>query len=166
MKILTNENQAYNISQVPEKIENLNYCVLDYSNQADVDYYFLPLLFLESFYSPCIDIKIGQYSIQMPLDWSVVIGDINLGDLEMMPLIYLMDKDFDAFCFNPISGYMPKFCKVEIMNTWPDVRWYFPKLKQGHLLAVPLEDKPQPMCAFFAREINKIPDSLDIRKIF
>jgi hypothetical protein len=166
MRILTNTNHAYSINQIPDKVIDIRYCVLDYSNTNDVDYYFLPLIFLESFHSPCIDIKIGSYSIQMPLDWSLIIGDINLGDLEIMPLVYLMDRDFDAFCFNPIKGYMPKFLKIEVVNTWPDVKWYFPKLKNGHLLAVPLEDKPDPLCVFFVREVNKLPDSIDIRKLF
>lgn len=166
MRILTNDNRSYAINQIPEKVDDIRYCVLDYSNVNDVDYYFLPLIFLESFHSPCIDIKIGPYNIQMPLDWSVIIGDINLGDLEIMPLVYLMDKDFDVFCFNPVKGYMPRFLKLEIINTWPDVKWYFPKLKNGHLLTVPLEDKEDPLCAFFVKEINKLPDIIDIRKIF
>jgi len=102
----------------------------------------------------------------MPLDWSVVIGDMHLGDLEVMPLIYLMDKDFDVFCFNPINGYMPSFLKLEIINTWPDVKWYFPKLKNGHMLAVPLTDEENPLCAFFVKDVGKIPDNLDIRKMF
>jgi len=102
----------------------------------------------------------------MPLDWSVIIGDMHLGDLEVMPLVYLMDKDFDVFCFNPIKGYMPSFLRLEIINTWPDVKWYFPKLKNGHLLAVPLTEGENPLCAFFVKEIGKIPDNLDIRKIF
>lgn len=166
MRILTNNNKAHAINQIPERVDDIRYCVLDYSNTDDVDYYFLPLIFLESFHSPCIDIKIGPYNIQMPLDWSIIIGDINLGDLEIMPLIYLMDKDFDVFCFNPVQGFMPKFLKIEIVNTWPDVKWYFPKLKNGHLLAVPLEDKTDPLCAFFVKETNKLPDVIDIRKLF
>ena len=139
---------------------------MDYSDQSDVDYYFIPLIFLESFNSPCVDIKIGNSNIQMPLDWSVIIGDVNSGDLEIMPLIYLNDKDFDVFTYNPIDGYMPKFTKFEVINIWPDVKWYFPKLKNGHLLAVPLEDGPKPLCAYFIKDIGKVPESIDIRKLF
>jgi hypothetical protein len=126
----------------------------------------MPLVFLESFNSPCVDIKIGPFNIQMPLDWSVVIGDINLGELEVMPLIYLNDKDFDVFAINPISGYMPRYLKFEILNIWADVKWYFPKLKNGHLLAVPLQDTTAPLCALFIKDIGKIPECLDIRQIF
>jgi hypothetical protein len=166
MKILTNNNTTYNLNQVPDPDQDLRFGVLDYSNQNDVDYFFLPLVFLESFNSPCVDLKIGNYNIQMPLDWSVVIGDINSGELEIMPLIYLNDKDFDVFALNPISGYLPSFLKLEIINIWPDVKWYFPKLKNSHLLAVPLSDGPEPLCAFFVKEMAKLPEQLDIRKLF
>jgi len=151
---------------MPSIVDDVQYCVLDYSDQNNVDYYFMPLIFLESFNSPCVDIKIGPHNIQMPLDWSVVIGDINLGELEVMPLIYLNDKDFDVFAFNPINGYMPRYLKFEILNIWPDVKWYFPKLKNGHLLAVPLTTGSEPLCALFIKDIGKVPESLDIRKIF
>ena len=166
MRVLTNYNQTYDINDVPESIDDIRYCVLDYSDLNEVDYYFVPLIFLESFHSPCVDIRIGSHSIQMPLDWSVIIGDINSGDLEIMPLVYLNDKDFDVFTFNPINGYMPKYSKFQVVNIWPDVKWFFPKLKNGTFLAVPLEDGPEPMCAFFIKDLGKLPDSLDIRKLF
>ena len=113
-----------------------------------------------------MDIKIGNTNIQMPLDWSVIIGDINSGDLEIMPLVYLNDKDFDVFTYNPINGYMPKFSKFQVINIWPDVKWYFPKLKNGNFLAVPLEDTESPLCAFFIKDAGKVPESIDIRKLF
>lgn len=166
MRILTNEDAVYNLNSAPDVVDDIRYCVLDYSDQNNVDYYFVPLIFLESFNSPCVDLRIGNFNIQMPLDWSVIIGDINSGDLEVMPIIYLNDKDFDVFVYNPISGYMPKYLKFETVNIWPDVKWYFPKLKNGHLLAVPLSDGPKPLCAYFIKDLGKIPESLDIRKIF
>lgn len=166
MRILTTDNNSYLVNQIPDKVDDIRYCVLDYSNHNDVDYYFLPLIFLESFHSPCIDLRIGKFNIHMPLDWSVIIGDPNLGDLEIMPLIYLMDKDFDVFCFNPVKGYLPSFLRLEIVNTWPDVKWYFPKLKNGHILAVPLEEGENPLCAFFLKDTVKVSEILDIRKMF
>lgn len=165
MKILTNENHSYNLNEVPDDVDDLRFGVLDYSDQNAVDYYFMPLIFLESFNSPCVDMRIGKHNLQMPLDWSVIIGDKNTGEMEIMPLIYLNDKDFEIFCYNPIDGYMPHFLRLEVLNIWPDVKWYFPKLKNGHLLAVPLSDGVRPLCAYFLKDIGKIPESLDIRKL-
>ena len=91
---------------------------------------------------------------------------MNLGDLEIMPLVYLMDKDFDVFCFNPIRGYMPSFLKLEIINTWPDVKWYFPKLKPGQMLAVPLTEGDKPMCAYFIKDISRQSEVVDYSKVW
>ena len=46
-----------------------------------------------------------------------------------------------------------------------EVKWYFPKLKHGHIIAVPLNDKPNPPCVFLAKETNQIPDSFDAGEI-
>ena len=166
MRILTEKNNTFDLNQIPDQVDDLRFCVLDYSDQNDVDYFFNPLIYLESFNSPCVDIKIGSHNIQMPLDWSVLIGDIDSGDLEIMPLVYLNDKDFDVFTYNPINGYMPKYSKFQVVNIWPDVTWYFPKLKNGTFLAVPLEEKEEPLCAFFIKDTSKVPEAIDIRKLF
>ena len=65
MKILTVDNDTYDLGEIPETIDDLRYGVLDYSNQQNVDYYFIPLVFLESFYAPAAVLQIGQYTINM-----------------------------------------------------------------------------------------------------
>lgn len=154
------------MNEVPNQVDDLRYCVLDYSNQADVDFYFIPMIFLDSFPRPAADLMIGSYRIQMPLDWSVVIADRNLGNMEIIELKHLNDRDFEAFVLNPISGYAPECLAIEMVNVFPDVNWYFPKLKRGHILAVPLSEKPGAPCAYFVKDTNKLPDGLDISKVF
>ena len=166
MKILTPSNEMFEMNEVPNQVDDLRYCVLDYSNQADVDFYFIPLVFLDVFPRPAADLQIGPYRIQMPLDWSIVIADKHLGNIEIIELKHLNDRDFDSFVFNPINGYMPQFLEVTIVNVFPDVNWNIPKLKRGHILAVPLAGGPSPPCAFFVKDTNKLPDGLDISKIF
>lgn len=189
IRILTAENTTFSMNDVPSEVEDIRYCVLDYSNQENVDYYFMPLIFLESFSSPAALLRLGPYQLQVPLDWSIVIGEKHFGDIEIIGLMALNDRDFSAFCINPIDGYMPNFFDIEIINVFPDVKWFFPKLKFGHILAVPLRyqvtppsqmgettlrnqsgeimaDRKGPPCAFFVRDVNKLPDTLDIRKIF
>ena len=167
MLILQPDNSVYDINTMPDEVDDhLRYCVLDYTNQADVDLYFIPMVFLEKFSRPAADLQIGPYRIMMPLDWSVVIADKNFGYMEIIELKHLNDREFDVFAFNPISGYMPEFHEVSIQNIFPDYSWSMPKLKFGHILAVPLSEGPAPPCAFFVKDTNKLPDTLEITKIF
>jgi hypothetical protein len=131
-----------------------------------VDFYYIPLIFLDVFPRPAADLKIGPYRIRMPLDWSIVIADKDFGFVEILELKHLNDRDFSAFVLNPMKSYIPSFFEITIENVFPDATWHMPRLKYGHILAVPLHDGPDPLCAFFLRDTNKIPESLDITKIF
>ncbi len=166
MRILTPENTTFDMNDLPNQVDDLRYCVLDYCNQDEVDFYFYPLFFLDVFSRPAADLKIGPYRITMPLDWSVVITDRDFGYLEIIELKHLNDREFDVFAFNPINGYMPEFYEISIQNIFPDFSWNMPRLKYGHLLAVPLNDSPNPPCALFVKDTNKLPDVLEITKVF
>jgi hypothetical protein len=166
MRILTNENVAHDMLCIPNEDTDVRYCVLDYSNQADVDFFFPPLIFLDVFPRPAADLKIGPYRLRMPLDWSIVIADKDFGFVEILELKHLNDREFSAFVLNPMKSYIPSFFEITIENVFPDATWHMPRLKYGHILAVPLHDGPNPLCAFFLRDTNKIPESLDITKIF
>ena len=161
MKILTVENKPYELDYVPEEIDDIRYGVLDYSNKNDADYFFVPLVFLEIFNAPAAVLKIGLHTIKMPLDWSLIICEPEVGEPEVVPITSLNDRGFHAFTFNPISDFLPKFQEVEITNVYQEVKWHFPKLKYGHLLAVPLGDHEGAQCAYFVKETSKVPDVLD-----
>lgn len=165
MRILKIDNHAFEMNEVPDEVDDLRYCVLDYSNQNDVDFFFIPLIFLDIFPRPAAVLRIGQYRIQMPLDWSIVIADKDFGFVEVLDLKHINDRDFTAFVFNPVNSYVPEFLDITIENVFPDVTWNMPRLKYGHILAVPLCDGEKPPCAFFVKDTNKIPESLDITKI-
>ena len=128
-KILTVDNTAYNLDMVPEEIEDIRYCVLDYSNPKDADYIFVPLVFLESFNAPAAILKIGDRNVKIPLDWSLVTCDPMIGEPEVLPVTSLNDRGFKAFVFNPITGFLPSFEEIEIVNIYQEVKLYFPKLK-------------------------------------
>jgi hypothetical protein len=159
-RILTVDNESYDLDFVPEEVEDIRYCVLDYSDKNNADYIFVPLVFLESFNSPAAVLKIGNYTTTVPLDWSLIVCDPSVGDPEVLPITSLNDRGFKAFVFNPITGFLPTFAEVEIVNIYQEVKWYFPKLKFGHILTVPVEEKNNPQCAFFVKETSKIPDVL------
>ena len=167
MNILTVDNVSYDLDRLPEEIdEDLRYGVLDYSNTSEVDYMFVPLVFLESFSCPAAVLRIGKHELKVPLDWSLIIGEADHGEPEVINVMSLNDRGFSAFVFNPINGYKPEWQKVEVINIYQEVKWYVPKLKFGHVLAVPLEKSKSPMCAFCIKETNKIPEVLDLNKIW
>jgi hypothetical protein len=165
LRILTVENKVFEMSELPNEISDLRFCVLDNSNPVDPDYFFLPLVFLESFNDPALVLKIGNNIIKMPYNWRILIGDAEIGDLEALSLTKINDRGFEVFTFNPLSSFRPKFEKIEIVDVYQDVKWYFPKLKNGQLLCVPLNDSDKPQCAYFVKDISRASECIDISKI-
>jgi len=162
MKILTLENKTYTLEKIPEYVDDsLRFAVLDNSNPQDPDYYYIPLIFLESFNAPAAVLKIGPHKIKMPLDWKMIIGEAEQGELHVLPITSLNDRGFEAFTFNPLTGSKPDFFEVDIVDIYQDIKWYFPKMKSGQLLAVPLEDKHNPRCAYFVKDISKQCENID-----
>jgi hypothetical protein len=155
MKILTLENRTYELDVLPEEIDDLRFSILDNSDTSDTDYFFIPLIFLESFNSPALVLRIGENTIKMPMDWKILIGEPDLGDLEVLPLTSINDRGFKAFQFNPISSFRPSFLDIEILDVYNDVSWYTPKLKNGQILCVPLTNDPEPDCVYFVKDISR-----------
>ena len=135
MQILTLENQTYYLNDLPDEIDDdLRFAVLDNSNPKDPDYFFTPLIFLESFTSPAAVLKIGDYELAMPLDWCAVVGDPEGPDMEVLPITSLNDRGFRTFCFNPLTGFRPEFFEIDIIN---------------------------PPCAYFVNEVNRLSELVD-----
>jgi hypothetical protein len=165
MRILTLDNTAYELNEIPDEVEDLRFAVLDNSDPRTPDYFYIPLIFLESFNSPALVLRIGSSVIKMPVDWHVLIGEPDLGDLEVVPLTSINDRGFSVFCFNPISSFKPEFQQIEIIDIYQDVKWYFPKMKNGQLLTVPLNDDPNPPCAYFVKEVSRQSEVLQLDKV-
>jgi hypothetical protein len=157
MRILTLENECFHLDKLPDEIEDdVRFSVLDNSDPKNPDFFFVPLIFLESFSSPAMVININGHEITMPVDWSVAVGCSESGnDLEILPLTSLNNRGFEAFLFNPLSSYKVDFAEIEIVNFYSDVKWYFPKMKNGQLLSVPITDGEKPLCAFFVKDISR-----------
>lgn len=167
MNILTIDNQSFNLNNLPEEVdENMRFAVLDNSNPHEPDFFFMPLIFLESFNGPAMVLRIGEDEITMPIDWSIAVGDNQTNcDIEVLPLTSLNDRGFEALCFNPISSFRLEFKKIEIVNFYNDVKWYFPKMKNGQLLAVPLGQNPKPLCCYFVKEISRQSEIIGLDKL-
>jgi hypothetical protein len=67
--------------------------------------------------------------------------------------------------FNPLTSYTANFEKIEIVNFYNDVKWYFPKMKSGQLLSVPITKGHNPLCAFFVKDISRQIETIDFGKL-
>jgi len=157
MRILTLENECFQLDNLPDQIDDdIRFSVLDNSDPKNPDFFFVPLIFLESFSSPAMVLDIGGHEITMPVDWSIAVGCSESGnDLEILPLTSINDRGFEAFIFNPLTSFKPEFAPINIVNFYTDVKWYFPKMKNGQLLTVPVTDRKEPPAAFFVKDISR-----------
>jgi len=163
MRILTLDNECFKLDELPDQIEDdIRFSVLDNSDPKNPDFFFVPLIFLESFSAPAMVIEIAGREFTMPVDWSVAVGCSESGnDLEILPLTSLNDRGFEAFLFNPLTSYKTDFAEIKIVNFYQDIKWYFPKMRNGQLLSVPLTEGKDPLCAFFVKEISRQNELID-----
>ena len=164
MRILTLDNEPYDLDTLPEEVEDMRFAILDNSDPSNPDYHYIPLIFLESFNAPALVLRIGDSVIKMPVDWQVLIGEPDLGDLEMLPLTSINDRGFKVFQFNPLTSFRPSFLDIEIIDVYHEVSWYAPKLKNGQMLAVPVSDGPEPECVYFVKDISRNCEIVDYNK--
>jgi len=157
MRILTLENECFLLNDLPEQIDDdVRFSVLDNSDPKNPDFFFVPLIFLESFSAAAMVLEIGGNEITMPVDWNIAVGCSESGnDLEILPLTSLNDRGFEAFLFNPLTSYKTDFEEIKITNFYTDVKWYFPKMKNGQLLSVPITEGKNPLCAYFVKDISR-----------
>jgi hypothetical protein len=163
MQILTLDNKTFPLKDIPDELEDeIRFAVLDNSDPKNPDFFFVPMIFLESFSAPAMVLEIAGQEIMMPVDWSIAVGDKECSsDLEILPLTSVNDRGFEAFLYNPLSSFRPEFGEIKITNFYNDVKWYFPKVKSGQLLAVPLDEGPKARCAFFIKDVSRQSELID-----
>jgi hypothetical protein len=151
------------MNNLPNEIEDdIRFSVLDHSDPKNPDFFFVPLIFIESFNAPAMVLEINGHEITMPIDWSIAVGDSECGnDLEVLPLTSINDRGFQSFLFNPLSSFKHEFGTIRVVNFYNDVKWYFPKMRNGQLLSVPITTGPAPLCAFFVKEISRQSELID-----
>jgi len=163
MQILTLENETFPLKNIPDEIEDeIRFAVLDNSDPKEPDFFYVPMIFLEAFSAPAMVMEIAGHEIMMPVDWCIAVGDSECGnDLEVLPLTSINDRGFEAFLFNPLTSYKHEFGDIKITNFYNDVKWYFPKVKNGQLLAIPLTTGKDPLCAYFIKDVSRQSELID-----
>ena len=161
-----------------EDLQNTWYWSMKYEKTGEVDYVISPLVLLESFTQPLIELRVGkdnEWLVSVPLEWNIVVTDSETADVEIIPIKQLNDRGFCAFCYNPQSGYIANFMELNTYNIFPDYRWLTPKVHQRHLLAVPLypsypskhtlEKMKKPLCVYITPEADKLPKFIDYNEL-
>ena len=162
MQILTLDDKVFYLNDLPEEIDDdLRFAVFDNSDSSNPDYFFIPLIFLESFTGPAVVLKIGEHELTMPLDWCTIVGDPEGPAMEVLPLTSLNDRGFKTFTFNPLSSFRPAFLDIDIIDVYQDVKWYFPKMRPGQLLCTPLHTGENPTCAYCGKEVSRQSELVD-----
>lgn len=148
------------MTTVHDVIPDQMYCALDLSNIDDSDYYFFNILNTVSFSAMSAELQIGTHIISVPINWQILLGDEETGMMEMSTIEDIMNlKEPHAYVLNPIKSLFPKYLPVKVRNIFTiNARWQIPMLNKKHLLAVPIQNKENPLCVFFADESDKIPD--------
>ena len=167
MRILTLENKCFHLDKLPEEIdEDIRFSVLDNSDPKEPDFFFIPLIFLESFSAPAMVLNINGHELTMPVDWHIAVGDSTTGnDLEVLPLTSINDRGFEVFLFNPLKSFKFEFGTLRVVNFYNDVKWYFPKMKNGQLLSVPITNGHNPLCAYFVKDISRQSETIDFTNL-
>lgn len=167
MQILTVENKFYDLTHLPDVLEeDIRYAVLNNSVPTNPDFFFLPLVIVDIFSSPALVLQVGDNEITVPVDWSIAVGDSLSGnDVEIIPLTSLNDRGFEAFCYNPLTSFRVEYKPVKIINFYNDVKWYFPHLKQNNLLAYPISHQDESLCVYIIKDVSRQNEIIDLHKL-
>jgi len=162
MYILNEENTAVDLNLVPNECD-IYFWVYDAAKDVR-DYHVSQLIMLDNFYSPVVKLNFSygtskknfrQYSLNVPADYQLLIGDSSFNDLELIPVTSLSDRGFTAFENNPLSSYRVTFWNVNASDVLPNVKWFMPRVHPSQLLCIPLSSDPKSPCVYLAREVPK-----------
>ena len=82
------------------------------------------MVFIETFNAPSISLSIGKYNVEMPIDWNILIGDMNIGELEFVPLTSINERTFDTVLTNPLAGFTMDWQPIKVNNVFADVNGF------------------------------------------
>ena len=163
MEILTLENKILNLDLISNSNIDVNYCVLEYKDEENTDFYFKNLLFLESFSNNKIILKIENTSIPLPHDWGIICGDVSHGELEVIPVSLISDRDFNAVTYNPLKSFRIDFKPITSVGFFPSIKWVIPRIEIGQFLALPYtNEKNEINCIYATQMHHKLPETIDI----
>jgi len=141
--------------------ESCYYSVLRFKDPKSPDFYFDELTCIDEFTSYTMKIQIAEHEVFVPFHWSILCSDLEY--IQTIPLYEFSGRQFQAFCLNPIDGYLTHYPLIRILEVFPNTTWSSPPIQDKDLLVVPIGysspgSKKGPMCAMLT------PHKLDITR--
>lgn len=157
MLVLNSDNNILNTDRVDQEYD---YAVLRFRDPKDIDFHFEPADAVEEFTSVTMKIEIGEHTLFVPFHWSILCSDYEY--VQTIPLYEFNGYDFNAFCLNPIDGYLAHYPPIRMIEVFPQqTTWSAPPMQDKDMLVVPIgepENGKGPLCAILS------PHKLDINK--
>ena len=130
------------------------------------DFFYIPLIFLRELQCSSGSTRNWNGQDQDALGLEDVDRRAGQSEMHVLPITSLNDRGFDAFTFNPLSSPKPDFYPIDVVDIYTEVKWYFPKIKSGQMLAVPLSNGPKPICAYFVKDISRQCEQVDYGSVW
>jgi len=124
MQILDENNQ---IKDTDRLSESCHYSVLRFKDPKEPDFYFDELTYIEEFTSYTMKIAIGENEVFVPFHWSILCSDLEY--IQTIPLYEFSGRNFQAFCMNPIDGFIPHYPYIRILQVFRNTTWSCPPIK-------------------------------------
>ena len=153
MKILTNENKTFNLDNIGNELAHeVHYCVYDFSDKHNPDYFFKPLVMTETFNNVTVDFQIGEHKLMLPQEWSIILADPTIGEISLIPIDEINTREFHAFTYNPIKYGLHRYYPLKPVDIFTDISWTVPRLGPHNFLLVPLTNDDESDCIFILNE--------------
>jgi len=167
MNILTEDNTIVDSDQISEGDETY-FCVLDFAKPKSPDYFFKSITDMNSYNDASVLVRIGEFQITVPYSSTLLISFEDTCDL--ISIEGIVSGMFNAFCVNPINGYMPSHLPVRVIDFIPEGSWSAPVIKDTSLLAVPIgypktadgKTVDSPLCVMIGDNRSRVPKDIDL----
>lgn len=142
MEVLVSSNKSFNLNQPSNSLLDEKFCVFDYSDKDDKDFYFKRVSKYFSYRNAVAELKIGNYYLDLPLNWKVLVTNTYDYMCNLVSIEDLLHYPHKTAIFNPYYYCVPKIVNISINNiNFKPIEHFVPYLSKKNVLVLPLGHK-------------------------
>lgn len=140
MRVLTGPTEIFDLNQSDNCLLDLKYCVYDYSDPDEMDFYMRHITSYSSYKYPTVTLLIdGKYHLEIPANWNIMSYD---NVCELSSIDEFLHRQCKIPMFNPFYIGIPKLVDVEVIKINPNyVEHFCPRIPKKNILALPVGGK-------------------------